>query len=150
MILTREFNLTEMFISEKEDVLRKMAMLVFIRNEPEFKFQDTYLDKVIVPFVFGIGLGYKSKKEYVIDSLSKMLLEDIEEKSKSEFFKASDACVYKLLEIIKDPYITFHIGAKTYTMSWDDIPKVYRVFADFNYFEQSLSRVYEQLDEILK
>jgi len=150
MDLIREFDLTEMFISEKEDVLRKMAMLVFMRNEPEFKFQDPHLDKAIVPFVFGIGLGYKSKEGYVLDGLSKMLLEDIEEKSKSEFFKVSDACVYKLLDIIKDPYITFHVGSKTYTMTWNKIPKVYHVFANFYYFEQSLSTVYEQLDEILK
>ena len=149
MMCLREFDLKEMYISEKNYVLERLAMLVFLRNEPEFKFQDIYLDGEIVPLTFEIGLTQQNKSTYNIDEIMYSLDRTINRTVKLFAKDRENTFAEVIIELIKSTWITFHIGSKTYTMHWSDIPDIYLIFKEFNYYKQSLSVIYEKLEGVL-
>jgi hypothetical protein len=147
---SRKFDLKEMYVSEKEDVLEKLAMLIYLRDEPEFKYQDVYLDKEVAPLTFGIGLTQQNKSTYDISKIITCLSNNFNRRIKLFAYEPPKNYAEEIIKQIEDPWITFHIGSKTYTMYWNNIPDVYLIFKNFNYYKQSLSAVYDQLEGVLK
>ena len=151
MIHQKRFDLKRMCLEDKDDVLEKLAMLVFIRNEVTFKYQDILLDASIHPLIYDKSFSYENKSNHNIKNTIELLLRRTGYKTKSLIaLHETDTNADRIMRAIETPWISFHLGSKTYTMHWRDIPDVYLIFKEFNYYKQSLSVIHEQLKGVLK